>query len=59
MIVGMGGLGHMGVKIAHAMGAEVTVLSQTLNKEQTVASSGRPLLRDQRQEHVQGVARAL
>ncbi len=33
-IVGMGGLGHMGVKIAHAMGAEVTVLSQTLNKEQ-------------------------
>ena len=26
-IVGMGGLGHMGVKIAHALGAEVTVLS--------------------------------
>ena len=33
-IVGMGGLGHMGVKIAHAMGAEVTVLSQTLSKEE-------------------------
>ncbi len=32
-IVGMGGLGHMGVKLAHAMGAEVTVLSQTLSKE--------------------------
>ncbi|MCD2192734.1 NAD(P)-dependent alcohol dehydrogenase [Actinomycetospora endophytica] len=32
-IVGMGGLGHMGVKIAHALGAEVTVLSQTLSKE--------------------------
>ncbi|HEU5485792.1 MAG TPA: NAD(P)-dependent alcohol dehydrogenase [Microlunatus sp.] len=31
-VVGLGGLGHMGVKIAHAMGAEVTVLSQTLNK---------------------------
>lgn len=31
-IVGLGGLGHMGVKIAHAMGAEVTVLSQTLKK---------------------------
>lgn len=31
-IVGMGGLGHMGVKIAAAMGAEVTVLSQTLSK---------------------------
>ncbi|MFV2121561.1 NAD(P)-dependent alcohol dehydrogenase [Streptomyces sp. Act-28] len=32
-IVGLGGLGHMGVKIAHAMGAEVTVLSQSLRKE--------------------------
>jgi uncharacterized zinc-type alcohol dehydrogenase-like protein len=31
-IVGMGGLGHMGVQIAAAMGAEVTVLSQTLSK---------------------------
>jgi len=33
-VVGLGGLGHMGVKIAHAMGAEVTVLSQTLNKRE-------------------------
>jgi uncharacterized zinc-type alcohol dehydrogenase-like protein len=32
-VVGMGGLGHMAVKIAHALGAEVTVLSQTLSKE--------------------------
>ena len=32
-VVGMGGLGHMAVKIAHAMGAEVTVLSQTLSKK--------------------------
>jgi len=32
-IVGMGGLGHMGVKIAAAMGAEVTVLSQGTSKE--------------------------
>jgi uncharacterized zinc-type alcohol dehydrogenase-like protein len=31
-IVGMGGLGHVGVKIAHAMGAEVAVLSQSLSK---------------------------
>jgi uncharacterized zinc-type alcohol dehydrogenase-like protein len=31
-VVGMGGLGHMAVKFAHAMGAEVTVLSQTLSK---------------------------
>ena len=33
-IVGMGGLGHMGVKIAAAMGAEVSVLSQTLSKQE-------------------------
>ncbi|MFJ6901090.1 NAD(P)-dependent alcohol dehydrogenase [Streptomyces hokutonensis] len=33
-IIGMGGLGHMGVKIAHALGAEVTVLSQTLSKKE-------------------------
>ncbi len=32
-VVGLGGLGHMGVQIAHALGAEVTVLSQTLNKK--------------------------
>jgi uncharacterized zinc-type alcohol dehydrogenase-like protein len=32
-VVGMGGLGHMAVKLAVAMGAEVTVLSQTLGKK--------------------------
>lgn len=32
-IVGLGGLGHMGVKIAHALGAEVTVISQSLRKQ--------------------------
>jgi uncharacterized zinc-type alcohol dehydrogenase-like protein len=32
-IVGLGGLGHMGVKLAAAMGAEVTVLSTTAAKE--------------------------
>src|SRR3954470_22026591 len=32
-VVGLGGLGHMAVKIAHAMGAEVTVLSQSLRKQ--------------------------
>lgn len=31
-IIGMGGLGHMGVKIAHALGADVTVLSHTMKK---------------------------
>ncbi len=33
-IIGMGGLGHMGVKIAAALGADVTVLSQTTSKEE-------------------------
>lgn len=33
-VVGLGGLGHMGVKIAHALGAEVTVLSQSLRKKE-------------------------
>jgi alcohol dehydrogenase (NADP+) len=31
-IVGLGGLGHMAVKIAHAMGADVTVLSRSEGK---------------------------
>jgi len=33
-IVGMGGLGHMGVKIGSALGAEITVLSQSLSKQE-------------------------
>jgi uncharacterized zinc-type alcohol dehydrogenase-like protein len=33
-VVGFGGLGHMAVKIAHALGAEVTVLSQSLKKQE-------------------------
>ncbi|MEV7679146.1 NAD(P)-dependent alcohol dehydrogenase [Streptomyces sp. NPDC088341] len=33
-VLGMGGLGHMAVKIAHALGAEVTVLSQSLRKQE-------------------------
>ena len=31
-VVGLGGLGHMAVKLGKAMGAEVTVLSQSLKK---------------------------
>lgn len=33
-IIGLGGLGHIGVKIAHALGSEVTVLSHSLKKQQ-------------------------
>ena len=32
-VVGLGGLGHMAVKLAHAMGAEVTVLSTSDRKK--------------------------
>lgn len=32
-ILGMGGLGHMGVQIAAALGADVSVISQTMSKE--------------------------
>src|SRR3954464_6246206 len=32
-IVGLGGLGHMGVKLAHAMGAHVVVFSTSPNKK--------------------------
>ena len=31
-VIGLGGLGHMAVKLGAAMGAEVTVLSQSLKK---------------------------
>lgn len=39
-IVGLGGLGHMGVKLAHALGAEVTVLSQSSRKQQDARRLG-------------------
>jgi uncharacterized zinc-type alcohol dehydrogenase-like protein len=39
-VVGLGGLGHMAVKIAKAMGAEVTVFSTSPNKEQDAKKLG-------------------
>ncbi|MEB3286650.1 MAG: NAD(P)-dependent alcohol dehydrogenase [Vampirovibrionales bacterium] len=39
-IIGLGGLGHMGVKLAHALGAEVTVLSQSLRKQEDAKRFG-------------------
>jgi len=32
-VVGLGGLGHMALKLAHAMGAEVTLFTRTIGKE--------------------------
>ena len=39
-VVGLGGLGHMAVQLAHAMGAEVTVLSQSLKKQEDALRLG-------------------
>ena len=39
-VVGLGGLGHMGVKLAHAMGAEVTVFSTSASKEEDARRLG-------------------
>jgi len=39
-ILGMGGLGHMGVKIAAALGAEVTVLSHSDKKREDALKMG-------------------
>ncbi|EPZ51184.1 alcohol dehydrogenase, catalytic domain, GroES-like family [Bacteriovorax sp. BAL6_X] len=39
-IMGLGGLGHMGVKIAAAKGADVTVLSHTKSKEEDAVKLG-------------------
>ncbi len=39
-IVGLGGLGHMGVKLAAAMGAEVTVFSTSPSKEEDARKLG-------------------
>lgn len=39
-VMGLGGLGHMGVKFAVAMGAEVTVLSHSPQKEKDALAMG-------------------
>jgi uncharacterized zinc-type alcohol dehydrogenase-like protein len=39
-VMGLGGLGHMGVKFAAAMGAEVTVLSHSANKRDDALRMG-------------------
>lgn len=39
-VVGLGGLGHMGVQIAAAMGAEVSVITRSLKKEELARELG-------------------
>lgn len=39
-VIGLGGLGHMAVKLAVAMGAEVTVISRSTRKEKEAKASG-------------------
>jgi uncharacterized zinc-type alcohol dehydrogenase-like protein len=39
-VMGLGGLGHMGVKFAHAMGAEVTVFSHSESKKADALAMG-------------------
>ncbi|MFB9136987.1 NAD(P)-dependent alcohol dehydrogenase [Vibrio olivae] len=39
-VVGLGGLGHMAVKLAVAMGAEVTVISRSKSKEEEAKALG-------------------
>lgn len=39
-VIGLGGLGHMGVKFAHALGANVTVFSHSPDKEKDALAMG-------------------
>jgi len=39
-IVGMGGLGHLAIQFAHALGAEVTALSRSMNKKDEALEMG-------------------
>jgi uncharacterized zinc-type alcohol dehydrogenase-like protein len=39
-VVGLGGLGHMAVQLAHALGCDVTVLSRTLRKKEAGLALG-------------------
>jgi uncharacterized zinc-type alcohol dehydrogenase-like protein len=50
-VVGLGGLGHMAVKLAASMGAEVTMLSTSMSKEadaRRLGASGFAITRDDR-----------
>ena len=59
-VIGLGGLGHMGVKLAAAMGAEVTVLSQSLKKmEDGLRLGADRVLRHQRSRDLREAGRVV
>ncbi len=39
-VIGIGGLGHIAIKLLHAMGCEVTAFSSNPSKEQAVLAMG-------------------
>lgn len=39
-VIGIGGLGHIAIKLLHAMGCEVTAFSSNPSKEQEVLAMG-------------------
>ncbi|HEX6278494.1 MAG TPA: NAD(P)-dependent alcohol dehydrogenase [Pyrinomonadaceae bacterium] len=55
-VAGLGGLGHMAVKIAAAMGAEVTVLSTSPSKEEDAKSLGATGFLNTRDDEARGAA---
>ena len=57
-VIGLGGLGHMGVKLAHAMGAKVTVLEPVAEEDGGRPAAGRRrVLRDLRPRDVHQAGR--
>mmetsp|Transcript_23821 Transcript_23821/g.36210 ORF Transcript_23821/g.36210 Transcript_23821/m.36210 type:complete len:366 (+) Transcript_23821:34-1131(+) len=57
-IVGFGGLGHIGVKIAKAMGAEVVVFSRSTDKEEEAKALGAKLLVHSNREALNAASRS-
>ncbi len=55
-VAGLGGLGHMGVKLAAAMGAEVTVLSTSPSKEADAKKLGAHRFVNTRDDEARAVA---
>ena len=55
-IIGFGGLGQMGVKIAKAMGADVTVFSRSTSKKAQAAAIGADLISHADDEAMQAAA---